>query len=83
MNKRKKGIFTFIKFLSAFIVLGAALGAIGSFYTGQAQELPKFNGQEYLIFCSKLGVYGALVFGLPASILIALVKNKNNNKKQD
>lgn len=76
MNNFPTRIILFLKALSAFAIVGAVIGGTGSFYTGHAQDLPKFNGLEYLFFCAKLGVWAALLIGIVPSIYFAVTKNK-------
>jgi len=55
-----------------FIVLASALGGFLSFYTGKAEELPKWNGWSYLIFSAKEGAMFGAILTWPLAI-IALV----------
>jgi hypothetical protein len=73
---------TFLVWL-CFIVAAAILGGLSSFYTGRAEELPKWNGWAYLIFSVKEGaMFGALVtWPLALVVFVVCSLHRDDNCK--
>ena len=63
--------------------LGIVVGLIGSCYTGDIHELPKWRGVEYGIFCAELGFFSTMIFSGIFTAIYVLVKiiNKNSSNQ--
>lgn len=64
------------------ILLAAFGGALSSFFTGKARDLPQWNGWSYLIFCVKeFAFFGAMmafpIFILTLVVLTITLRNRN------
>lgn len=57
----------------ALLIVGAAFGALASFYTGSASELPRWNGWRYVVFCVKEGVTFTAILTWPIPLVAFLI----------
>jgi len=55
------------------IFLASALGALLSFYTGKAAELPKWNGWSYLVFSAKEFAMMGAILSSPFAVIAFVV----------
>jgi hypothetical protein len=57
----------------AFILLASLCGALMSFYTGKAADLPKWNGWSYLLFSAEEFAMFAAMLTWPISLVVFAV----------
>jgi hypothetical protein len=55
------------------ILVGATWGGLGSFYTGKASELPKWNGWNYFWFAAKEGAIISSILSFPIAVIAFLI----------
>ena len=55
------------------IALASIFGGFMSFFTGKAEELPKWNGWSYLFFSAKAGAMMGAILTLPIALITFVV----------
>lgn len=53
----------------AVVFAGGAIGGFSTFYTGNAEEIPKWNGVDYFIF----GIRDGMFLSLPLAAVLFLL----------
>jgi hypothetical protein len=56
------------------IAAAAITGGLASFWTGRTEELPKWNGWSYLVFCGKEGAILGAILTWPLALFVLVVR---------